>query len=275
MNTSHINLAIILSTLIASPSAQAFGFFDLEEGINIVGLGIGSLPDYVGSDDRTTGIAPYGRYYFSDFKYVELMGPQLIVNLNSDKNFQFGPLINYRFGRDTGIDGDGISDKVVSKMREIDDTVEIGAFIKSTHKIGEDPRHRFNLVADIAFDAGGEHKGYVASARAVYMRPILPATIGVIGAGFSYADKDFMGTYYSVDNTDSVLSGLPTFKASSGVQDYRLIFGMIQHISPSWHLGVGGRLMHLANDAKDSPVVRLRGDKNQWIVGAGLGYVWQ
>jgi outer membrane protein len=265
-------IIIGLSALIAlnSNAINANGFFDLEEGINIIGLGVGSIPDYQGSDDSDVTAGPYGRYYFSNFKYAELLGSELVVNFSDSPALHYGPLVRYRFGRDTDVD-----DSVVRKMREIDDTVEVGAFIKRSIALDNDPRHRFNIVGDISFDAGGEHDGFLASARVSYFKPITPGLIGHVGGGTTYASDNYMDTYYGVDSVDAGLTGLPTLKAGSGMHDYRVYFGLIQHLSPQWQLGAGARYQRLLGDASDSPVVDLRGDKNQWTYGVGLGYVWQ
>jgi len=255
---------------LSSNSIRANGFFDLEEGINIIQLGVGSLPDYQGSDDSDITFGPYGRYYFSGFKYAELLGSELIVNLSDSSTIHYGPVIRYRFGRDSDIE-----DSVVKNMREIDGTFEVGTFIKKSSQLSDNPRHRFNIIADISTDAGGEHKGYLASARVSYFKPISPALVGHLGAGTTYVSDDYMNTYYGVDSTDSNLTGLPEFKASSGLHDYRISFGLVQHLSPKWSIGVGGRYQKLLGDAADSPVVDLRGDKDQWIYRIGLGYIWQ
>lgn len=257
------NLSLGASTAIAN------GFFIIEDGINIAALAVGSIPEYSGSDDSETGIAPAGRYYFSGLRYAELLGPELSININDAEALQYGPRFQYRFGRED------IDDDVVDKMQEIDDTYELGVFIKSSTQIGDNPLHRLNFIGDVTFDVGGEHDGYFASARVSYFRPVAKAMVFHIGGAVGYASSDFMDTYFSVDAKDAVLSGLPFYEASSGVHDYRVTFGLMQHLSPHWHIGIGGRYQRLLNDAQDSPVVDLRGDRDQWIYGVGVGYVWQ
>ena len=268
MNKKIIGLSILMA--LSSSNIRANGFFELEEGINIFGLGIGSLPDYQGSDDSYTTFGPYGRYYFSGYKYAELTGSELIINAKDSTSLHYGPLIRYRFGRDSDID-----DTVVKNMRQIDDTVELGAFIKKSIQLSDDPRHRFNIIGDAAVDAGGKHDGFLASARVSYFKPVSQGLIGHIGAGTTYVSDKYMNTYYGVDSVDANLTGLPVFNAKSGIHDYRVTFGLVQHLSPQWSIGVGGRYQHLAGDAADSPVVNLRGDKNQWVYGVGLGFIWQ
>jgi outer membrane protein len=38
--------------------------------------------------------------------------------------------------------------------------------------------------------------------------------------------------------------------------------------------GAGAFYQRLTEDAANSPIVTQRGDRNQWTVGAGLGYGW-
>jgi outer membrane protein len=267
-----MSIMTVSSNVSAGDMAGMYGmgaFFDLDDGINAAGLAVGSIPDYSGSDNSEVGVAPVFRYYYSDRKYVEMLGPEVVVNISDDKFFQYGPIGIYRFGRED------VDDDIVDRMRDIDDTIELGFFVKNGMQFGEDPRHRLNIYGDVVFDAGGEHDGYLATARISYFTPVAKATVFHIGAATSYASSDFMDTYYSVDATDSALSGLPVYNASSDVRDYRITFGVLQHLSANWHVGVGARYQRLLNDAADSPVVNIRGDEDQWIYGASVMYSWQ
>ena len=264
--------SLTFSNAMAADMAGLFGigeFFDLDEGINAAGLAVGSLPDYSGSDDDEVGVAPVFRYYYSGRKYVEMLGPEMVVNISDDTFLQYGPIGVYRFGRED------IDDPVVDKMRDIDDTIELGFFVKNGMRFGQDPRHRLNIYGDVVFDVGNEHDGYLATARISYFTPVAKAMVFHVGAATTYASSDFMDTNFSVDAADSALSGLPVYKASGDIRDYRVSFGFLQHLSANWHVGAGGRYQSLRNDAADSPVVKTRGDEDQWIYGASLMYSWQ
>jgi len=250
------------------------GFFDAEEGINFVGVGVGQTPDYQGSDDYTTGAAPVARYYFSGERYVYLLGPQLSVNLVDDKVFQFGPMFMYRFGRDSDVD-----DSVVKQMVEIDDAVEAGAFVAARYAMNEqDPRERLVFSAELLADVSDTHDGWIGAAGVRYWMPISRAVVAHIGGGFAYASDDYVQTYYGVNGVDVALFpslGGNAYNAEGGLHDYRITAGAMMHLSPDWHLGAGVRYQQLQGDAEDSPVVDERGDSAQLIYGLGLGYVWQ
>lgn len=66
---------------------------------NYAGLGIGGLPDYIGSDNYTGGAAPFGRLSLGGERYVSLEGNYLSMNLLDHPNWRVGPALLYRFGR--------------------------------------------------------------------------------------------------------------------------------------------------------------------------------
>lgn len=259
---------------VLSGAAGAGSFFDTEEGVNVAGLAVGAVPDYQGSEDYQVGIAPWGRYYFSGKRYVNVLGPQLALNLVDDEVWQFGPKLLYRFGRD-----DDVDDNVVKNMREIDDTVEAGVFLVANLELDpSDPRKRLIFSADILADVGDEHDGWISNFGVKYWVPVARMVILQAGGGFSYASDDYVDTYYGVNGSDIPLFpslGGKAYRADGGINDVNATIGALVSFSPKWHLGLGVRYQRLLNDAEDSPVVDDRGDANQWVVGAGLGYAWQ
>lgn len=267
-------VVLMFSFSTASTAAGVGSFFDIEEGINIMGLGIGQLPDHQGSDDYEVGVAPFGRYYFSGERYINLLGPQLSLNILDDEVWQFGPILLRRFGR-----GKDVEDSTVSMMRGIDNTVEAGAFVAASFELNpNDKRERIILSADILADTGDAHEGWIGTVGMKYWAPVSRMIVMHVGGGFSYASDDYVNTYYGVNDSDIALfpslSG-SAYVAEGGINDVRATIGAIVHLSPNWHLGLGARYQRLLDDAEDSPVVNERGDSNQWIYGLGLGYAWQ
>jgi len=276
-----IRLFVTLFTMVGmlgfpalSSAAGAGGFFDMEEGVNIIGLGIGGVPDYQGSEDYEAGIGPFGRYHYSGNRYINVLGPELSWNVSNDDVWQFGPRLMYRFGRD-----DDVEDKVVKRMREIDDTVEAGAFVVASYELDpNDPRERLAFSADLLADVGNEHDGWISTFGVKYWAPVARTVVMHVGGGFSYASDDYVDTYFGVHGTDVLLFpslGGRSYDADGGINDVRAVIGALVHLSPDWHLGAGVRYQRLLGDAKDSPVVDERGDANQWVFGVGLGYAWQ
>jgi outer membrane protein len=266
--STSLAAAISMAWLAQSALAQDM-FIPVPEDMSIVALGVGMLPDYEGSDDYTAGVAPAAFYKFKGSeRWAMLLGPELSVNVIDHSTWQFGPLINYRFGRD------GIDDKVVKHMKDIDDTLEAGAFLRWRHVDSSNQRNREGARIFAQADVGDTYDGWIAGASATIFRQVSQAVDLMGGVGFTYASDDYNNTYFGVNAKNVGTSGLPFFDADGGAKDVRLTFGAIVHFGLDWHLGAGVQYRSLLGDAADSPVVDKRGDSNQWIGGLALAYAW-
>jgi outer membrane protein len=258
--------------LIASgpASAQSSDFvFEVPGVSNFVAGAGGYVPDYLGSDDYRFGAAPAALITFGDSnRYARLVVTDLNVNLLDSKTWSLGPAINYRFGRSN------VDDNVVDNMRDIDGTVEVGAFGGWTWVGQDDPRHRFSAGTEFLYDVGGEHDGYLISGSIRYFQPVLrPLTLSV-GAALTYGSGDYMETFFGVNAGDAARSGLSPFNADSGFRDVRVPMMAIFSFSEKWHLAGGVIYSRLLGDAADSPIVNDRGSKDQFFAGVGVAYAW-
>jgi outer membrane protein len=263
--------AVVAALALLSPFAAAQAFLELDTVPQTLGLGIGVVPDYRGSDDYTGAIAPFFRYTFRGTnQYVQLNATELTLNLINSTRFRLGPVVNYHFGRD-----DDVDDVIVKQMRKIDDTVEAGVFGEIVWADAGNPRNRFILGATWLADVGGESHGMRLRLNARYWQQVHRAIDLHIGGGFIYADSDYNSTYFSVTPANVGSSGLPFFNAGSGVNEYYLTLGGTLYFSRNWLAAAGLRASKLAGDAKDSPVVSIRGDSTQLIGGVGIAYMWR
>jgi len=247
--------------------------FDLENMDNAVGIGIGMLPDYQGSNDYMVGGAPFGKITLvpkTDY-YARLLATDLQVNIINHPVFRFGPALNYRFGRN-----DDVEDDVVKKMKEIDGTIEAGAFVGFQLVDKDNPRNRFMSQIEFLGDVGGEYEGWNIGLTANYYFQVHKAVDLIVGAGIMYADDDYMKTYFGVDQEDSDRTDnvLPVFEPGDGFLMAKANLGAVLHLSYQWHIAAGVQYRPLLSDAADSPVVDDRGDSNQWVSGIGVAYTW-
>ena len=267
--------AAVVITLVAiavSRPAMAQGAdiaFPLPEIRNAIGAGVGGVPDYMGSNDYMLGAAPTAFFRLGDTdRYVRVLAFDVNVNLIDSATWSFGPAINYRWGRSD------VDDRQVDRMRDIDNTVELGIFGGWNWTGQDDPRHRFWVGAEFLQDVGGVHDGHLLSASVRYFKPVTrPLTLGA-GVALTYGSKDYMNTYFGVSASDSMSSGLSTFSAGSGLRDVRIPLTAVFSFNPNWHLAGGIIYSRLLNDAADSPVTDDRGSANQFYFGAGIAYAW-
>jgi len=261
---------IVLLVIFAGGARALEAPFSIEQLPRVVGIGAGIVPDYEGSDDYTFGLAPFARYNFKgQARYLLLNAFELQCNLLNHPWLRLGPSLNYRFGRD-----DGVEDDVVKRMEEIDGTLEGGGFVGVEFIDGANPRKRFLASVDFLGDLSGSHDGYTILASARFWYPLSRMFDFGMGVSTTYASGNFMSTYFSVSQRDADRTGLPVYDADSGFKDVRLLPALVMHLSEKWHLGVGVQYRRLLGDAEDSPVVDERGSADQWIVGAGVAYSW-
>ena len=249
--------------------AADFMDLDLENTPIVFGLGVGMMPDYVGSDDYTAGAAPFFRYTFKgQEQYVQLIANELTVNILDDEMVRFGPLANYRFGRD-----DNVEDPLVSQMEEIDGTVELGAFADVVWANASEKRQRFIVGAKVYQDVGDESDGFRANLSARYWQPVAKPVDLNFSAGIAYQDDKYSDHYFGVNAENVGTSGLPFFTADGGLNEYYALVGANIYLSKNWLMSMGVRASSIAGDPGDSPIVDQQGDSTQWVGGIGVGYI--
>jgi outer membrane protein len=264
-------LFLAVCTLFMTQATQAQDSpFTIDNVPNVVGIGLGVIPDYQGSNDYMVGGAPFFRLTYPKSEwYLMMKGPELSANILNHPWLRLGPVLNYRFGRD-----DDIEDKQVKRMEEIDDTVEAGAFAGIELVEEGNPRQRFIASLQFLGDVGDEHRGYIVSLNARYWYPVHKAVDVSMGVGTTYADDHYMNTYFGVNSKNVGTSGLSLFEAEGGIKDISLSPAVVVHLSMDWHVAVGCKYFYYLGDAKDSPVVDDEGDPSQWLAGLGVAYSW-
>jgi len=238
----------------------------LPEG-NLVAVGVGGYPDYIGSDDYSVGAIPLGRYLYWGKRDITLVGNTLNVSLLAESGWRLGPSGMLRFGRSD------VTDDVVDRVHEIDPSIDLGAFIGYTW-IGDDPRKLLGSSAWALADVTDSHGGWTVGANVYGAYPVFQALTLAGGVAATYGSGSYMNTYFGVTPADAQASGLGAYQADAGIRDVRGWLVALVHLSPRWTLGAGVGYSWLADEAGRSPIVSDRGSRNQWIFGAGAMFLW-
>lgn len=273
MKTNHtLCCALTVLAALSAPAvyAQQFAPVDEVEGINLIGLGVASVPDYSGSSHNKAVPAPIVRYQLAGTeRYFLWLGPTMTFNVLNDQNWRVGPLLNYRAKRN-----DDVEDDVVKRMDQIDSTVEGGLFAKYNVKLSDRKFHQVSFEGDVA---GGDH-GVISHLRTMYWHPFTPTLIGDVGLGASFGDGKFNRTYYGVQSAHDISLfpslGGRSYDPGSGLIGVNIPFGLTYFINKEWLVTVAGRYESLQGDVKDSPVVSQRGKSDQWIGGIAVSYAF-
>jgi outer membrane scaffolding protein for murein synthesis (MipA/OmpV family) len=228
-------LAALLILLLVIPGAQAADFS--------IGGGIGVKPDYEGSSDYELVPVPAGSAKFDNGMFVKLLGLNLRANLIPSNFWRLGPIYNYRAERDN------VEDNRVDRMREVSDANEFGIF-------GGIDWEGWFLFFDLLADTGNAHEGWTGKLAGGYNWAISKELVFSMGGHTTYADDDYMQTYFGVSGRDSARSGLDKYDADGGMKDIGLDLGVNWGFAQSWDLrGLLG-ISQLVGDADDdSPVV--------------------
>ncbi len=234
----------------------------------LLGVAGVAVPDYEGSDDYTGVAAPLAQFRFHENRYIQLVGNKVFLNVLNHENWEFGPLGIYRLGRED------VEDSVVDTMLDLDDSLEVGAFLGFAKKFNNDIRHRMNIHFDVTQDVSDGHEGYVAQLAGIYWRPVAKRFDIGFRANVTYASEDYMSSYFDVTAADAAASGLSTFDADSGFKDAGIALMGVFHLTQNWHVGGTVLFKRLLGDAEDSPVVDVRGDPNQLFAGLSILYTW-
>ncbi len=221
------------------------------------GVGMGLLPDYIGSDEYGLRVVPLLEARYG--QRLRIDGGLVTYAVVKKGNFEAGPLLNLAFGRSES------RSPVLRGIRDIDTVFETGAFVRYRSKVG--------MVSIDFRQALGDELGQsirLTAGHGIYQSGKFSAIAAVRARWLS--DRG-MQRHFGVTPADSATSefGLPAFAASSGVSDVNL------NLVGSYHVTDRTRFVglisagHLVGDAADSPLVTgSNGSAFQTTVGLGF-----
>ena len=118
----------------------------------------------------------------------------------------------------------------------------------------------------------GGHHGVVSDLTADIVVPVTPKLTLSGGPRLTLATDKAQDPYYSVTASQAVSSGLPVYTAKGGVQSWGLGAQARYTWSPQWAAYTYLEYQRLSGDAANSPLVSLRGSRDQIQVGTGVTY---
>ena len=140
-------------------------------------------------------------------------------------------------------------------MGSVGTSFELGAFISYLL-----PQDRFR--ARIRQDVAGGHKG--ATLQLDYTHTFIKAErISFSGTlGLNAASAAYMKSFFGVNPQQSLASGLPTYRAGTGLKDANAGLNGSYRINDNWSLFATVGYERLIGSAANSPLIKLRGSPN-------------
>ncbi|NNL88592.1 MAG: MipA/OmpV family protein [Marinicaulis sp.] len=239
-----------------------------------LGVGAGSrfAPSYVGDDAYRMSLLPSIQVKYGDRFFASIENGVGYNIVNSD-GFRTGPIARIRFGRDENgsqpfaIAGDATTDLI--GLGDVGATAELGGFFEykiNSLKVGLEARKGANGHKGAVIDASLRYGG-----RSFVFGPPL---IYSFGPRVTVVDNNYHSTYFDVDASQSIASGLPIFDANGGIHSYGFGATFILPITRDDKLSavIAAGYDRLAGDAAISPLVQQRGSRDQISTGLFFSY---
>ncbi|MFT4057151.1 MAG: MipA/OmpV family protein [Novosphingobium sp.] len=243
-----------------------------------VGVGAVYVPSYRGSDDYVVSPVPLVRGHFKGVDINPRVAGVALDFIPDDKDsgigFSLGPVATVSFNR-----GRRVRDEVVRAAGKLDPAIEVGVTAGVTKYRVLHDYDSLTLSTDVKWDVNGAYKGMVFSPAISYATPFSPGVVAVFALSVRHVDDKFANYYYSVTPLQSAASGLPQYGAKGGWDSTNASMLLAYDLSGDVRdggLSVFGvaNYSRMLNDGKRTPFTSLRGDPNQWIVGAGVAYTF-
>ncbi len=167
-----------------------------------------------------------------------------------------------------------VRDKVVRRLHRIDAAAEAGGFVEATLPLSSNGSDAPTMVTARVSAVQGFSGGHDGALIEGSMGVIIPADAWTLGGSVttSFIDRAYANAYYGVTGPDAVASRLKRFTAGSGFRDVGV--GVFANRPVSDRLSVGGVASYtcIVGEAARSPVVGVRGSRDQFFVGLTLTY---
>ncbi|GAB4125289.1 MAG: hypothetical protein Tsb0027_24200 [Wenzhouxiangellaceae bacterium] len=236
-----------------------------------LGLGVGWLPEFEGSNDFRTIPLPSFKYKTD---WIEIKPSQLGLeaDLFPGAKFDLGPIVRYGSGRN---DRRRVDDPVVSLLEKVDDAMEFGFAFSGgvpVDIIGIDDPGIIATRIEVIHGLNSGHGGTTVEGAFRFVRPLSNRFTMVSSLSLTWASSDYQRAFFSVTPEDALRSGLPEFQANAGLKDVAVSLAGRYKFNERWRSSVIFQLRRLVGTASDSPIVSIRGNPNQPFMGINLEY---
>jgi outer membrane scaffolding protein for murein synthesis (MipA/OmpV family) len=248
-----------------SPQGEAPAMAEGRGWNGYLAAGAIGVPDYEGSKDYQAAPLIGARLGYDTY-YLEIQGLGLRANLSPFSRWEFGPSVGLRSGRDD------VENDRVDALRDIDDTVEVGAFITVSVYELVHPSDELAFGVDVKTGLSDDGKGTTVSLGPTYsFSPLERLRLG-LGISATFADGDYVDTYFGIDGGDALRSGLSPYDADGGLKDIGISLNASYQLSEHWGVMGFAGYTQLVGDAADSPIVDDEGSAGQGMIGVGIAY---
>ncbi|MBB3178546.1 MipA/OmpV family protein [Variovorax sp. Sphag1AA] len=227
-----------------------------------VGVGVFDRPKYPGSgESQVVGLplvtANYGRYF---------------IGGTPGAGFPFGVGFNI-IQNDTWRFGVAVGGELTKPRKESDapllhgwgdipETALGSVFASYTYEW-------LTLRGFLVSDLGGNDQGTRIAIDLEGRYPVNERLLLTAGPGITWANGNYTQTFYGINAQQSVIAGVPQYRAGAGLNTVRFSIGAQYQLTAQWGIGASFTTAWLQGDAKRSPITE---DKTQETYGVFASY---
>ncbi len=230
-----------------------------------VGAGVGTMPDYEGGDDYEAVPIPILRAQ-KGHRFGELLGLHITSNILSSKHWRLGPSYNFREGYSS------VENDRVDALTDRGSSHELG--LKGGYEFVLKDDRTLDLAVEFLADVSSGHDGMLVTPSVEFGLPINKEWSLGLGADVTYASGDYMSHFFSINQRESLNSGLDEYNADGDFKDASGHVKVGYRLTKKWNIIAYGEYKRMLGDAEDSPVVDDEGSENQWFGAMAVTYSW-
>lgn len=231
-----------------------------------IGMGVASMPTYEGSPNRRTLAVPWVtlNHRSRDWGEVSVGQDGFVWQAIETGDLRLGLVANPDAGRkDRKLSGVNPTpgDKRLAGMGEVRASTEAGVLV------GYGP---VSVQARKSLGDRG-HKGTQVDLGVAWPLKVSDKVGVTLGAGLTWADKDYMQAYFGVTPAQSHASGFRAYTPKAGVRKFDLSMSTEYAVTKDWKLQGSLQLIQLTGDAARSPVVERKSNPS---LAVGVAHVF-
>jgi len=247
--------ALLLSLLVAGTTAHAQGDAKPPAEGGLIGLGVGSGYQYLGSDEHRTVFMPMLEYRWANG--ISLGSRGLGYRLLSAPGVEAGIGLGLDMGRKES------RSAVLSGMGDVKRRAELTGFGRVQLGGG------LSVDGDLRYGAGSGSNGLQLTVGASYDLALAPRWRLGAKASATFANESYLQDYFGVNAAQSARTGYAIYDAGAGLRDIRFGVSLTHAIDQHWLVNLGVDHTRLQGDARNSPIVR---EADPTTARLGVGY---
>jgi outer membrane scaffolding protein for murein synthesis (MipA/OmpV family) len=223
-----------------------------------VGAALISGRQYQGSDERRTLLLPLLDYQWTNGWFAGTTNG-IGYNFSSQPDMDFGARLTVDPGR---------NESRSSRLRGLGDIgirPELGGFYN--YRLSDS----LALTSSLRYGSGNDRNGLVIDIGAAYSVALAPRWRLGLGVTATYANANYMQSYFGVTPAQAVTSGYAPYTAGAGRRDVRAGAALTYIVNPKVAITTALSASSLQGDAQNSPLARQRNTLTG-IVGASYAF---